>query len=76
MLHNVHFEDHVVQQAQGVIADRDNEVLASSDIPVRAIRDLWNETLAVFARDGTVRNAISPPPTIATTGEEKLEMAG
>src|SRR5262249_44680040 len=43
MLHNVHFEDHVVQQAQGVIADRSQEILAGSDIGVRAVRDLWNE---------------------------------
>jgi 5,5'-dehydrodivanillate O-demethylase oxygenase subunit len=75
LLHNVHFEDHVVQQAQGVIADRDQEILASSDIGVRAVRDLWNEALTAFAKDGTVRNSIQPPPTIATTGEEKVELA-
>jgi hypothetical protein len=71
MLHNVHFEDHVVMQAQGVVADRDSEILASSDVGVRVIRDLWNEAIAAFARDGTVRNAIVPPPSIATTGEER-----
>ena len=73
MLHNVHFEDHVVQQAQGLIADRSQEILASSDIGVRAVRDLWNEALTAFANDGTVRNSIHPPPSIATTGEEKIE---
>jgi 5,5'-dehydrodivanillate O-demethylase len=72
MLQNVHFEDHVVMQAQGVVADRDDEILASSDVGVRAIRDLWNEALAAFAKDGTVRNAIEPPPSIATTGEERV----
>ncbi len=74
-LHNVHFEDHVVMQAQGVVADRDNETLASSDIGVRAVRDLWNEALTAFANDGSVVNSIYPPPTIATTGEERLEEA-
>jgi hypothetical protein len=64
MIHNVHFEDHVVMQAQGAVADRDIEILASSDAGVRAIRDVWDEALAAFARDGTVRNAINPPPTV------------
>jgi 5,5'-dehydrodivanillate O-demethylase len=66
MIHNVHFEDHVVLQGQGVIADRDQEILASSDVTIRAVRDLWNEALTAFAADGTVRNAIVPPPPITT----------
>ncbi len=63
-IQNVHFEDHVVMQAQGVVADRDREILGSSDLGIRAIRDLWNEALAAFAKDGTVNNEIIPPPTL------------
>ena len=66
---DVSFEDHVVMHGQGVVADWENETLGRSDVGVYAIRDLWHETLEVFADTGSVPKWVQPPNPVTTSGD-------
>jgi 5,5'-dehydrodivanillate O-demethylase len=45
----VTIQDHVAQQGQGVIADRDRERLGRSDVAVILLRKLWARELQALA---------------------------
>ena len=44
------FQDDVVLLAQGVIADRDEEMLGASDIPTILLRKLWEREMRALAK--------------------------
>lgn len=68
--YDVYLEDHVVLGGQGVVADRDNEVLGAADAGVVAVRDLWEEELGRLARGEALKRWEVPPPCRTTSGED------
>ena len=71
--YDVTLEDHLAIGGQASLANRGTEALGQSDIGVTAVRDLWNEQLALLAKQGDVKTWDQPPAFIATSGEEKIE---
>ena len=71
--YDVTLEDHLAIGGQASLANRGTEALGQSDIGVTAVRDLWNEQLALLAKQGDVKTWDQPPAFIATSGEGKIE---
>jgi 5,5'-dehydrodivanillate O-demethylase oxygenase subunit len=64
----VNIQDHVAQQGQGAIADRDHERLGRSDIAVILLRQIWQRELRALAVGAAVKKWTRSEQLLATTG--------
>ena len=55
----INIQDHVAQQGQGAIADREHERLGRSDIAVILLRQIWQRELRALAAGAAVQ-AVDP----------------
>ena len=70
--YDVYLEDHITQVGQGLIVDRDLEILGIADVGVKLIRELWNDALEELA-NGRKPLVWSHPPEVVIKSGDKAE---
>lgn len=70
--YDVYLEDHITQVGQGLIVDRDLEILGIADVGVKLIRELWNDALEELA-NGRKPLVWSYPPEVVIKSGDKAE---
>ena len=70
-------QDNVVLMGQGPIADRDNERLGQSDIPIILLRKIWERELKALAEGGALKQWRRPAEKldVGATPQEQLTAA-
>jgi len=64
----VNIQDHVAQQGQGAIPNRDAERLGRSDVAIILLRQIWRRELSALAAGGGLKQWRRPEKLIATSG--------
>jgi 5,5'-dehydrodivanillate O-demethylase len=64
----VNIQDHVAQQGQGAIPDRDAERLGRSDVAVILLRQIWQRELRALAQGQPLKAWHRPGKLVATSG--------
>jgi 5,5'-dehydrodivanillate O-demethylase len=64
----VNIQDHVVQEAQGVIADRAQEHLGRTDVAILLLRQIWARELRALAEGRPLKQWTRPADLLATVG--------
>jgi 5,5'-dehydrodivanillate O-demethylase oxygenase subunit len=64
----VNIQDHVAQEGQGAIADREHERLGRSDVAVILLRKIWERELRALAEGQAVKKWTRAEQLMATTG--------
>ena len=64
----VNIQDHVAQQGQGAIPNREAERLGRSDVAIILLRQIWQRELNALATGKPLKNWSRPERLIATSG--------
>jgi len=64
----VNIQDHVSQEGQGAIPNRDVERLGRSDVAVILLRQIWQRELAALAEGRSLKHWSRPQRLVATSG--------
>jgi 5,5'-dehydrodivanillate O-demethylase len=64
----VNIQDHVAQEGQGAIPDRDAERLGRSDVAIILLRQIWQRELAALAAGQPLKAWKRPEKLVATSG--------
>ena len=64
----VNIQDHVAQEGQGAIPDRDAERLGRSDVAIILLRQIWRRELGALAQGGALKQWRRPEKLVATSG--------
>ena len=64
----VNIQDHVAQQGQGAIPNRDAERLGRSDVAIILLRQIWRRELGALAEGKTLKPWHRPDKLVATSG--------
>ena len=64
----VNIQDHVAQQGQGAIPNRNAERLGRSDVAVILLRQIWRRELGALAEGKTLKPWHRPDKLVATSG--------
>ena len=72
--YDVYLEDHITQVGQGLVVDRDQEILGIADVGVRLLRELWDDALHELA-SGRLPLVWTTPPQVTITSGDKGEAA-
>jgi 5,5'-dehydrodivanillate O-demethylase oxygenase subunit len=64
----VNIQDHVSQEGQGAIPNRDVERLGRSDVAVILLRQIWQRELAALAEGRALKHWSRPQRLVATSG--------
>lgn len=64
----VNIQDHVAQEGQGAIPDRDAERLGRSDVAIILLRQIWQRELAALAAGQELKQWRRPEKLVATSG--------
>lgn len=64
----VNIQDHVAQEGQGAIPDRDAERLGRSDVAIILLRRIWRRELSALGAGGELKQWRRPEKLVATSG--------
>jgi 5,5'-dehydrodivanillate O-demethylase oxygenase subunit len=64
----VNIQDHVAQEGQGAIPERDTERLGRSDTAIILMRKIWLRELRAFSEGRPLKNWFLPDDLVATSG--------
>ena len=64
----VNIQDHVAQQGQGAIPDREAERLGHSDVAIILVRQIWRRELNALAQGRPLKKWSRPERLVATSG--------
>ena len=64
----VNIQDHVAQEGQGAIPNRDVERLGRSDVAIILLRQIWQRELAALAAGRALKHWSRPQRLVATSG--------
>ena len=64
----VNIQDHVSQEGQGAIPNRDVERLGRSDVAIILLRQIWQRELAALAEGRALKHWSRPQRLVATSG--------
>jgi 5,5'-dehydrodivanillate O-demethylase oxygenase subunit len=64
----VNIQDHVAQEGQGAIPDRETERLGRSDVAIILLRQIWQRELSALAEGKPLKKWSRPERLVATSG--------